>query len=285
MKRTVQKINQKQIENLAIEAFRSEGFLMLNKKMIKVIGLFPALLLSNYIDKYEYFRRKNVNHNGWFYFTHKQLIEQLGLAETFIRKYKQRLIKWRLLEVKCIGSPSKEWFKIDFVALMSVLESGVLESQGLGVQEPKGLITKPKDNSLFRDEEEISKKPLGSNFAIVPNLFETFWKLYPRTKGSKGKALTAWNKICKKSPKERPTWKIIKIAIKEQKESDQWKDSKYIPHPSTWLNQSRWIDDPDDLKGYNPKTEGKKDMKTEYGKNFFLAEDGEYYDRKGNLLE
>jgi hypothetical protein len=284
MRRTVQKVNQKQIENLAIEAFRSEGFLMLNKKMIKTIGLFPALLLSNYIDKYEYFRRKNVNHNGWFYFTHKQLIEQLGLAETFIRKYKHRLIKWRLLEVKCIGSPSKEWFKIDFVLLMSVLESGVLKSTGLGVHEPECLITKPKDNSLFCDEEEISKKPLGSNFPIVPNLFETFWKLYPR-KVIKGKAFTSWNKLCKKSPKERPTWKVIKNAIKEQKESEQWQTSKYIPHPSTWLNQSRWMDDPNDLKGYNSKTEGKDKKRLENGKYYLLADDGEYYDRKGNLLE
>ena len=34
-------------------------------------------------------------------------------------------------------------------------------------------------------------------------------------------------------------------AIEKQKGSEQWtKDNgQYIPHPSTWLNQSRWEDE------------------------------------------
>ena len=32
-------------------------------------------------------------------------------------------------------------------------------------------------------------------------------------------------------------------AIEKQKASSQWKDSQYIPLPSTWLNKHRWEDE------------------------------------------
>jgi hypothetical protein len=81
---------------------------------------------------------------------------------------------------------------------------------------------------------------------ITPKQFDKFWAIYPR-KGSKGKALTEWNKICLK--KERPTFRQIKNAILTQKESEQWQNPKFIPLPSTWLHQSRWLDDASELKG------------------------------------
>lgn len=39
--------------------------------------------------------------------------------------------------------------------------------------------------------------------------------------------------------------------------SDQWQVNTQIPQPKTWLNQSRWLDDPKDLKDWS-KTFNKK---------------------------
>ena len=67
--------------------------------------------------------------------------------------------------------------------------------------------------------------------------FEEFWKEYPKKIGKRN-TYKSWNKI------NAPLVVILK-AIKEQKNSRQWKedDGKYIPHPSTWLNQGRWEDE------------------------------------------
>ena len=83
---------------------------------------------------------------------------------------------------------------------------------------------------------------------ITPSQFSNFWKIYPK-KPDKGKALTAWNKLCSK--KDRPTWFEIKSAIIAQKKTDRWQESKYIPNPTTWLNQNRWLDDPKEMKNIN----------------------------------
>lgn len=71
-------------------------------------------------------------------------------------------------------------------------------------------------------------------------LFQVFWAIYPRKEG-KGTAIKAWNKIS--SPVE--TLQLILDAIKWQIESNQWKkdNGQYIPMPSTYLNQQRWLDE------------------------------------------
>jgi len=70
--------------------------------------------------------------------------------------------------------------------------------------------------------------------------FEKFWSAYPKKIG-KGAARKSWTKI-------RPSDKLLNTILKavgEHTQSNQWKsdDGQYIPHPATWLNQTRWEDD------------------------------------------
>ena len=69
--------------------------------------------------------------------------------------------------------------------------------------------------------------------------FEQFWAAYPRKVG-KGDARKSWRKI------EGVPSLLTKIlsSIAAQKKWPQWtKDGgQFIPHPSTWLNQKRWLD-------------------------------------------
>ena len=90
--------------------------------------------------------------------------------------------------------------------------------------------------------------PGEENKYITASLFDTFWKMYPR-KVDKGKVKTIWERLCNKKT-DRPKWDDIKLAIIAQKQTDRWQELKFIPHPSTWLNQSRWEDDPAEMKSY-----------------------------------
>lgn len=70
--------------------------------------------------------------------------------------------------------------------------------------------------------------------------FNTFWKAYPR-KTSKATALKSWQKI---KPDDE-LQKTILSALEQHKKTEQWLRDKgqFIPHPATWLNQSRWLDE------------------------------------------
>ncbi len=96
--------------------------------------------------------------------------------------------------------------------------------------------------------KEIKSIEIKTNGYISPDMFERFWKIYPR-KDSQGKSKIVWDKICLQKNESVPTWLEIKKAIWEQKESERWKSNeKFIPLPSTWLKEKRWLDNANDLK-------------------------------------
>ncbi len=101
-------------------------------------------------------------------------------------------------------------------------------------------------NKKEKEKTSLNLTPKEQN-SITPSMFETFWKLYPRpNKGSKGSCKTVWKRICDRK-ENRPTWDQIEKAILAQMKTDQWQDARYIPLPTTWLNQERWMDDPAEM--------------------------------------
>lgn len=88
-----------------------------------------------------------------------------------------------------------------------------------------------------REERDLQEQE------ITPSMFDTFWKAYPRHVG-KLEAKRAWEKICK--VKDRPILQEVLDAISTQSKTQQWQDKRFIPHPTTWLNQGRWMDEVDE---------------------------------------
>jgi hypothetical protein len=67
--------------------------------------------------------------------------------------------------------------------------------------------------------------------------FERFWQHYPH-RVAKGAARKAW-------AAKKPEIAKVLVALDAAKMSYQWihENGRYIPHPATWLNQERWLDD------------------------------------------
>lgn len=94
---------------------------------------------------------------------------------------------------------------------------------------------------------EIGKSDTDINTDTTPHtpkgadaLFDTFWTAYP-VKVGKDAAKRAFTK-------RKPTAELLGEmlnAIAEQKTSLAWikEDGQFIPHPATWLNQGRWMDE------------------------------------------
>lgn len=85
------------------------------------------------------------------------------------------------------------------------------------------------------EKKKVARKP-KVNAASTD--FERFWAVYPKKVG-KAKALSAWMN-------RKTSAKVFMITddIENRLESDQaWQDVQYIPHPATYLNGERWLDD------------------------------------------
>jgi hypothetical protein len=82
--------------------------------------------------------------------------------------------------------------------------------------------------------------PHGSLRSLVrfpPGAFEIFWQSYPR-KAGKGAAKAAFERIQRRE--DAPEFPDLLDAVRRIKTDG---DLKFVPHPSTWLNQARWQDE------------------------------------------
>lgn len=70
--------------------------------------------------------------------------------------------------------------------------------------------------------------------------FDEFWMKYPKKVG-KGDARKSWKRI----KPDKDLFSKIMESLDKAKNCDQWKREKgrFIPNPSTWLNQERWEDE------------------------------------------
>jgi len=100
---------------------------------------------------------------------------------------------------------------------------------------PVGLYSIGKD-SIGKERKVSAKK------SDYPDEFLTFWEYYPNKTGKKD-ALKSWLK-------EKPLLDNVLKALSWQVEQEQWKKDggKFIPNPSTYLNQHRWEDEPSLIK-------------------------------------
>jgi len=101
---------------------------------------------------------------------------------------------------------------------------------------PKDLQNTQRVRVRVRDRvPNIPPTPLKGDIA-----FESFWSIYPKRK-AKTQARKAWYKL-KLDPGASS---LVLEALKKHVATPEWvaDDGKYIPYPSTWLNQRRWEDE------------------------------------------
>ena len=95
------------------------------------------------------------------------------------------------------------------------------------------------DNNTLHEQRAVYKvKRIENPF------FEQFWKAYPR-KTNKGFARGVFTRLKVNQELLNTMLKALAVQV------PQWKDPQYIPHPSTWLNGERWLDEPQFKTVYN----------------------------------
>lgn len=101
------------------------------------------------------------------------------------------------------------------------------------------VLTPANAGNAMQKQMEMDKEMNIKEVPPTPVGFDEFWKAYPRKVG-KADALRAW----KRAKCSGIVPKILE-AVTKQKETSGWKNEggRYIPHPSTWLNQGRWDDE------------------------------------------
>ena len=102
--------------NSTKELIRSNGYWVLNKNLVQILGLETAFLLSNFADAEDMLS----DNEGWFYQT-TETVENM----TTLSRYKQdqsikQLEELEVLKKETRGLPPKRYFKIDYDGLTNL---------------------------------------------------------------------------------------------------------------------------------------------------------------------
>lgn len=189
------------------------------------------------------------------------LQEGTGLSERATQRAISKLIDQRILVVTQAATkttPRKLSFNKDY-------DKWIYEKDG----DPE-----VEQGDLFGDNIVLKK-------SSATDLFDKFYSAYPR-KAAKSAALKAWNTL-----KKEPAFDAERIIINTMNFAETCKllktEAKYIPHPSTYLNQKRYEDyekvDPEGLaetdKPKRPKDPMIVARNREMALNRFVREGGD----------
>lgn len=202
--------------NPIYDLLRSDGSIVINKKLIFAIGLNEATIFSELISRYNYFADRNqLTSDGFFFNTISDLYSGTGLGTKPQRTAINNLKKLGLIECSLRGIPPKRYFRItdNFSVLEQLLNTGK-EKQAQSLREsqfvPKGQIKKTQrdklncafgttNNTKGNNTKQIIQTYIGlpadghSFFGIYENCFRAkFGKPHKRIKATDLDDLIEW---------------------------------------------------------------------------------------------
>lgn len=134
------------------ELLSNDGFITVNKAMIRKFGLHSAVLLGELCAEYSYWDREEKLEDGMFYSTRENIEQNTGLNEHYQRKTLAHLKELGIIHIEKRGLPAVNYYRIDFDKLLRQLTSSPEGREPLDVE-----IMKPNNNKDNKNNKSISK--------------------------------------------------------------------------------------------------------------------------------
>lgn len=120
---------------------------------------------------------------------------------------------------------------------ISAAETGAEMAQSIAKQSIENKSTGKKSTTIPFPPDGDGATPVIN---IQDKRFDEFWAIYPKKTGKQA-AFKSWQLV-------KPTAELhsrIIAAVTAATKTEQWQreNGRYIPNPSTWLNQGRWDDE------------------------------------------
>jgi biotin operon repressor len=172
-----------------------------------------------------------INKDGYCYASNKFIASKLNISEINVSKTLKKM------EQK------------GYLIMVYIRDGAIIKNRKIYIDERlskmiTATIIKNDNGTIIKNDKEIYKAIKGINKVYIKEIykekFDKFWELYPNKK-SKEKTIIWFNNSNITDELYKTIMDKLKIFIKLK----SWQDIKFVPHPSTWLNQKRWEDEID----------------------------------------
>lgn len=149
--------------SILMSILSSDGYIILNKYIMKALGLHEAILLGELCSEFIYWHKENKLQDGFFYSTRENIEKETTLSPHQQRQAIKTLVNKGLVEIVEKDMPKKTYYRIDEEKVYKFLLETDLE-----LSEVKNLNDKTLKN-LTTSDEEIKDQEL-KNFNVNNNI-------------------------------------------------------------------------------------------------------------------
>ena len=143
-------------KNSIKQLLMSSNYFVLNKKLVKILGIETAFFLTSLVEADEML----ADDEGWFYQTVPQIQETTGLSEHKQNNCIEKLISLGLLEKENKGMPMKRYFRLNYTQVLNIL---IPSTQKITDQAPEKIVSMDRKNSGACTEKITDNKEYNIN--------------------------------------------------------------------------------------------------------------------------
>lgn len=129
-----------------------DAYIVVNKEVIRKVGIDAAMLLSELCREYDYYNSVNKLNDGYFYSTIENILNNIGIKSKKQREIIETLKMIGVISTKLEGLPAKRHFKINERVLMDLVNP--IDLNQLNTEKNK-LDLSNRTNNIVQDELEI----------------------------------------------------------------------------------------------------------------------------------
>ncbi|MFA5431933.1 MAG: hypothetical protein WDA59_08050 [Methanofastidiosum sp.] len=204
---------------IILELLRADGSIVINKKLVKTIGLQAAILYSELLSKYLYFQSNNsLDKDGYFYNSVDNIKNDTTLSKFQQGKAIAKLVKLGLIEYDVRGLPATRYFKItennNIIKLLSA---------------KKEMDTKMARNlpTSWRESGQLDGEKVDSNNTNLNNTNNNTNNIYTPITNPNQEDSSVGNIPTKNNNRESGNIYAESLQAMERKRRKQYVDKKY----------------------------------------------------------
>lgn len=190
-----------------LKLIANKNYIVVNKDLMRTLGIEEAILLSELAGRYEYFKKQYALEDGWFYSTVENIEKNTTLSQYKQKKALDNLKKLGIVGVQKKGLPARRFIKINEKNLCDTINNKL-----------KNLTTSEKTQNITEINKSQGNLIAGDKKTLSPELKKLDCNKYIKKNISK-----KCNKIKKtyseKTPKKSQP--VIKANKSESNESDE----------------------------------------------------------------
>ena len=149
--------------NGIINLLANNGYIILNKIVIKKLGLHEAIILGELCSEYTHWEKNGKLEDNYFYSTRENIEENTGLSAYQQREPMKKLISLGVILEKSKGMPLQKWYSLNSQLLYKLLcEDLDLTTSSEETKEQDVKKLNNNENKVFSSDFTTSSKEIGS---------------------------------------------------------------------------------------------------------------------------